>query len=532
MSARFDVVVIGAGANGLTAATLLARAGLKVTLLERAERVGGQGQIVEFAPGFRAAPLATDPGWCPPATTRALGIQLETAPAETSLSVAHSSGGFLTIPRSAARASEAIRPHSAADAAAWPAFTSRLRTLAGFLEVLYQHPAPDIHATSLADLRPLLEIGPRFRGLGRTNMIEFLRTLPLSVWELLDDWFESPAVKAAVAPGGVQDYQQGPRSGGTGFVLLHHLVGAPSGSIRGRLPWRSGPAAFSEAAEAAARQAGVALRTGAAVASIQVKDDAVRGVVLAGGAEIEAPAVLATGDPASTLLGLVDPVWLDPEFLLAVKNIRHRGCTGIVLYALDALPELPGADPGAWAGTLSLTPSVVALERAADAAKYGTASEAPHVELTAPTLLWPDLAPHGKQVVVARVQYAPYHLKEGAWDSTRRDRLADAATGVIDRAIPGFANRVLHRAVWSPLDLEERFSLYRGATTQGEMGLDQILFMRPVAGWANHTTPIEGLFLGGAGTHPGPGILGGPGTLAARRLIQWRKRRTPAGAKG
>jgi phytoene dehydrogenase-like protein len=196
-----------------------------------------------------------------------------------------------------------------------------------------------------------------------------------------------------------------------------------------------------------------------------------------------------------------------------------------VLYALDRLPEATGAGPGAWAGTLSLTPSVVALEQAADAAKYGTVSTAPHIELTAPTFLWPDLAPSGKQVVVARVQYAPYHLSGGGmWSPDRRDRLAETVTASIERAVPGFAASVLHRVALSPHDLEERFGVHRGAATQGELGLDQILFMRPVPGWANHTTPIEGLFLGGAGTHPGPGILGGPGTLSARRVLD-RKRR-------
>jgi phytoene dehydrogenase-like protein len=192
-----------------------------------------------------------------------------------------------------------------------------------------------------------------------------------------------------------------------------------------------------------------------------------------------------------------------------------------VLYALDAPPALAGLTPEALAGIVSLTPSLVALEKAADAAKYGTVSDAPHVELTVPTLTWPDLAGGGRHVLVARAQYAPYRLKGGAaWDATRRDALAEAVTRAIEAVAPGFASRILHRVAWSPRDLEERFGLREGAATQGELGLDQILFMRPVAGWGRHTTPIAGLHLGGAGTHPGPGVLGGPGWLAAGSVLK------------
>jgi phytoene dehydrogenase-like protein len=297
--------------------------------------------------------------------------------------------------------------------------------------------------------------------------------------------------------------------------------------VRGRLPWRGGPNAFTEAAERAARRKGVAIRAGAAVTAITVRDDAVAGVVVNGGEEIRARLVLSTADPARTLLEWVDPVWLDPEFLHAVRNIRHRGCTAHVLYALDALPAFPGlAGPEALAGVVSLTPSLVALERAADAAKYGTVSDHPHVELSVPTLLWPDLAAAGRHVMLARVQYAPYRLRGGeAWDASRREALAEVVTAAIESVSPGLRSRILHRVAWSPRDLEERYGLREGAASQGELGLDQILFMRPVAGWGRHATPIAGLYLGGAGTHPGPGVLGGAGWLAARRALAGRGRR-------
>jgi phytoene dehydrogenase-like protein len=524
--ASVDAVVVGAGANGLVAAARLAQAGRRVLVLEGTEATGGQAQTVEFAPGFSAAPLGLDPGWVPPGVSRSLGLTgLEPVSADTPLSVAAGPRAFLTLSRDPVRAATAIRERSPADAAKWPAFTGQLRALAAFLEFLYQGPAPDVDVASLRDLLPLLALGRRFRALGRRDMVELLRTLPMSVWELLDDWFECGPLKAAVAAGGVQGLQQGPRSGGTGLVLLHHLVGAPSGSVRDRVPWRSGPGAFTGAAEAAARRLGATVRTGARVARVVVRDEAVAGVVLAGGEEIATGAVLSTADPARTLLEWIDPVWLDPEFVRAVGNVRHRGCTAFVLYALEALPELPGlASREALAGVVSLTGDLAALERAADATKYGAVAERPHVELTVPTLLWSSLAPAGRHVLVARAHYAPYRLSEGGeWDQARGEALARAVTAAIEEVAPGFGSRVLHRAVLSPRDLEDRFGLREGSSSQGELALDQILFMRPVAGFGRHTTPIAGLYLGGAGTHPGPGILGGAGWLAAQRLLGQRR---------
>jgi len=530
--APFDVVVVGAGANGLVAATRLAKSGLRVLLLERSESLGGQGAVVEFAPGFRAAPLGIDPGWLPPSVARGLGLtSLAAESADAPLSVAIGPGSFLTLSRDASRAAEAIRVHSASDAAKWPAFVARLHRLAGFLGELYQTPAPDVGVTSIGDVPPLLALALKYRALGREEMIEFLRALPISVWEMLDDSFECAPLKAAVATGGIEDYRQGPRSGGTGYVLLHHLVGAPTGSVRGRLAWKGGPGAFTDAAEEAARRAGVTIRTGATVERITVRDDAATGVVLANGEEIAARAVLSTADVGRTLLEWVDPVWLDPEFMHALGNIRYRGCTAVVMYALDAPIEVPGlASPDALAGLVSLTPSVVALEKAADAAKYGEVSETPHVEITVPTIRTPGLADGGKQVLVARAQYAPYRLRDGVlWDPARREALADRVTAAIEAIAPGFSARVRHRVAMSPRDLEERFALREGSPACGELGLDQILFMRPVAGWGRHSTPIAGLYLGGAGTHPGPGVLGGAGWLAAKRLIDDRRNGTGKG---
>ena len=525
--ANLDSIVIGAGANGLTAAAALARAGLRVLVLEQGDTIAGQAATVEFAPGFGAAPLGLDGGWVPPVVQRGLGLgALERVHPATPYTVVVAPGELLPLHADAARAADAIRPHSTADAAGWPGFTAQLRRLAGFLEHVYELPPPDVGVASAREAWPLLGLARKLRGLGREDMTGFLRVMPMSVRQLAEDAFESMAVRTAIAASGVLDLRQGPLSGGTGYVLLHHLVGAQEGALRGRGVWRARPDAFAHAVEQAARTHGVTIRTDAHVERILIEDDAAAGVVLASGEEIRAPRVVSAADPARTLLGMVDPVWLDPELLLALRNIRFRGCTAFVLYALDALPELAGVDDarGALSGVVSLTPDLDTLERAADAAKYGRIPERPHVELSVPSLHWPDLAPAGRHVLLARVQYAPYRLRDGAaWDAARADALADAVTALIEEAAPCFSTRVLHRATLTPRDLEERYGLTEGAATHGELGLDQILFMRPVSGLAHYATPIDGLYLCGAGTHPGPGVAGGPGWLAARRALAHRR---------
>jgi len=517
----FDAIVIGAGINGLVAAAALGRAGRKVLVLERAERIGGQVRVEEFAPGFKAGSWSSDAGWVPPSIIETFNLKLDLVTPDVPLSV-RGPAGSLALASDPGRLSETLRPLSRTDADRWPQFATRVHRVAGFLEALYQLPAIDIATTSLRELVALLGVGRRFRSLGREDMTEVLRILPMSIQELLDDWFETSLLKAALGVGGVQDLRQGPRSGGTAFVFLHHLTGAPLGSMRGRGYWRAGPDALVGALDERAKGYGVSIRSQAKVAQILVREDAVAGVMLETGEEIRASVVVSTADPATTLRGMVDPVWLDPEFLRAVGNIKYRGCTAFVLYAMERLPEsLGGPDP--LDGVVSLTTDLVSLERASDAAKYGAVSDHPHVEYIVPTARWPALAPPGKHVILARVQYAPYALGEGAeWDASASDRLGHVITTALERAHPEFEDRVLYRQVVTPRDLERRDGLTQGALSQGELTLDQILFMRPVPGWARHRMPIAGLYLGGSGTHPGPGIAGGAGWLAARAVLDDR----------
>jgi phytoene dehydrogenase-like protein len=518
---KYDAIVIGAGPNGLVAAATLAKVGRRVVILESAEEIGGHTRTIEFAPGFRA-PLNEDCGWIPPNVAKAFGLRspsLKTVTRNISMSVAAIDGGRLTLPSEPSAAVESIRRLSERDAARWPAFVERLHKFTTILAELYQLAPPDIDLTSLREATSLLFVGRKLRALGRADMTEFLRVMPMSVQDLLDDTFENELLKAAVASCAIRDLQQGPRSGGTTYNLLHYMVGAPAGSVRARNWFLDGPDAFAKAAADAGRKHGVEFRTRSRVERIVVRDGAVTGVALTNGQEITAPIVLSTADPKRTLLGMVDPVWLDPDFLLAVKNVKLRGCTAFVLYAIDG--DIDDAAKS-FIATTSLTSSTTALEQAADAAKYGEVSKQPHVEFVCPTLRWPTLAPSGEHIIVARVQYAPYHLKNATWDADRTCAIKDQVTAMIARVIPGFEESILHRAVLTPRDIEERFGVTEGALTQGELTLDQILFMRPVPSWGRYAMPIDGLYLGGAGAHPGPGVLGGAGYLAARTALKGR----------
>jgi len=519
-----DAVVLGSGVDALVAAIVLGRSRRKVLVLEGAGSLGGELLAVEFAPGFRAVPLLRDAGWVPPRVARAVGLgELGDWASDPTIVAPADGGGWLELSRSVGATCQALRRFSSRDAERWPTFSARVRRLAGFLSAFYVAPPPRIDSTSLGELGSMLQLGTKLRGLGKTEMIELLRTVPMAAAEWLDEWFEGPVLKGALAAQAVTDLCQGPMSGGTAFTLLHHQVGSEAGVFGSRPTPKGGLGAFLSMLLGLARRAGVELRAGAGVRSIVVRGDRVGGVVLGDGEEIPCRDVISTADPYRTLLELLDPVHLDPELILAVRNIRFRGAAAKVLVALDGLPPIPGvANPEHHLrGQVSLTPSIRDLERAYDATKYGRISERPLVLARFPSLTEPELAPAGKQVAVLHLQYAPHRLRDSTWDR-EREALGDRAIRLVDEALPGFANRVLHRAVLAPPDLEREFGLREGAAAQGELMLDQILFMRPVAGWARSATPMPGLFLAGPGTHPGPGITGASGWLAARAVLRGR----------
>jgi phytoene dehydrogenase-like protein len=518
----YDAIILGSSPNELVAACTLAKAGQRVLVVDSRTTLGGTAALEEIAPGFRAEVVSPHNGWVSPRVVRDLGLDahgFEWSWADPCVFTPEADGPGLALWHDLGKSRDAIRKHSAADADKWEAFSTRMARLAGFLEALYTQEPPRIMSEQTGDLFTLMGLGFRLRRLGKVDMIELLRTLPMSVEDLLDDWFESDLLKATVGAGGITNIFQGPRSAGTCFVLLHHMVGRPAGAFRSRAVVKNERGHLASVLAAAAKQLGVESRTGVD-AHITVEDGRATGVVLGGGEAIAARVVVSGADPKRTFTQLIDPTELGPEFLDIVKNVKLRGVRAVVNLAIGELPKLKGADEAALRGTLSFAAHLDHLEHAFDDAKHGGVSKRLFLEATIPSLDDPSLAPRGKHVMSVAVQYAPYRLKDGTWDGPAREALADKVVATLNEYAPGFGASIEGRQVLTPKDLEERFGLTEGHLYGGELTLDQILFMRPLPGWAHYRTPIEGLLMCGDSTHPGGALAGLAGANAAREILK------------
>src|SRR6185503_8940766 len=417
-------------------------------------------------------------------------------------------GRAMVLWHDTARAAQQIRAFSAKDADQYPQFVASIARISGVLREIAAAPPPSIDAPGAADAVALLKAGRKFRALGKADAYRLLRWLPMAAADLVGEWFEDDLLKATIAAGGILGSFLGPWSAGSGALLLLLAAGEGHPLANG---WFvvGGPGALADSLAGAARQAGAEIRTGAEVVRIDAKDGAVTGVTLANGESIAARAVASNADPKRTLLGLVDPTELDPEFVRRIQNIRAHGTLAKINYAVSA--------------RIRLARDIDGIERAFDAAKYGRIAHEPWIELTIPSLAEPSLAPPGSHVVSAYVQYAPYRLRDSNWDA-ERESLAINATATIARYAPGFHASIVGREVITPLDLERKYGLTGGHIFHGELSLDQWFVTRPSLGWARYATPIKNLFLCGTGTHPGSGLDGRSGALAAAEIARALRR--------
>ena len=521
----YDAIVIGAGHNGLVAAAYMARAGLEVLVVERRELVGGTAVTEQIFPGFDFDAGAHRIGSLHPALVGDLALArhgVEIVQADPTVFSPCLDGGHLLLWRDPRQSVEEIRKLSKADAEAWVPFGRLISKAAGLLQAAGSVTPPDVTGRDVGDLWSMLKLGARLRGLGKKDMVEVLRLIPMSVSELLDDWFETDILKGTLAASGIAGMFQGPMAAGTAHSLLSHHVGHEVGVLRPTTRVRGGVGVLTEALASAAKEHGVQVRTGQAVERVIVKEGRAVGVALESGEEIGARRVISNADPRRTFMSLVDPVHLPPEFVRKVQNIRFKGTCAKVHLVLGELPKFNGtaADGPHLNGVVSISPSVEYLERAYDDAKYGEPSRRPYLEVSIPSVTDSEMAGSGGHAVSILAQYAPYHLKEGTWDSARRDALGDSVVRTLSEYAPNVESAVLQRHVMTPLDLEETYGLTEGNVYHGEITLDQLFFMRPVPGFARYRSPVEGLYMCGAGTHPGGGVTGVPGYNAAREIVK------------
>jgi len=528
---RYDAIVIGGGHNGLTCAAYLARAGRKVLVLERRHVLGGAAVTEEVFPGFKFSVCSYVVSLLRPEIIRELDLPrhgMELLPLDGTLTPMPS-GDYLWRVNDHYKTRREIARHSRLDAEAYDEYGKAMIEMGRFAKPILSMLPPDPTSLDPRGLLELLSIGKRFRGMRAHDRVNQVQLLTMSAVDFLDQWFETDVLKATMSASGIIGTFLGVRSPGTAYVLLHHYMGEIDGAFRSWGLSRGGTGAVSDAIAAAAREFGADIRTEATVARILTKNGRAIGVVLDNGDEITANVVVSSVDPNLTFLKFMDARELPDDFVEGVKRYKYRGSSGKVNLALDGLPDFkcfPG--PGAHLrGAISISPSVDYMERAYDDAKYGEFSKHPYIDMVIPSLTDPSVAPPGKHVMSCFVQYAPYDLREPGtgnrkpelWD-IQREAFGDAVVNTIAEYAPNIKDRILHRQVLTPLDIERDFGLTEGNIFQGELTLEQLFFLRPVPGWAQYTTPIDRLYMCGSATHPGGGIMGAPGRNAAERILR------------
>jgi phytoene dehydrogenase-like protein len=521
---KYDVIVIGGGHNGLVNAAYLARAGKKVLVLERRHVLGGAACTEEVFPGFKFSVCSYVVSLLRPEIIRDLDLPrhgLEILPLDGTFTPMLN-GDHLWRVNDHGKTHREIARHSKLDAEAYDEFGKSMQAMCRFVKPILSMVPPDPATLNPKELMKLLFLGRRFQSLSSEDKYNQVQLMTMSAIDFLDQWFETDVLKATMSASGIIGTFLGVRSPGTAYVLLHHYMGEIDGAFRSWGFARGGTGAISNAIADAAREAGVEIRTQAAIAQIIVKHGKAKGVVLASGDEIYADIISSSVDPRLTFVKMIEKGNLPDDFLEEINRYEFRGSSGKVNLALDALPNfkaMPG--PGAHLrGAISISPSVEYMERAYGDAKYGNFSRRPYIDMVIPTLTDPSVAPPGKHILSCFVQYAPYKLRPGLdWDD-QKEAFGNNVINTIAEYAPNIKDIILHKQVITPLDLEREWGLTEGNIFQGELSLEQLFFLRPVPGYAQFRTPIKNLYMCGSATHPGGGIMGGPGRLAALEILK------------
>lgn len=526
MPTNYDAIIIGAGHNGLVTAAYLARAGHRVLVLERRDLVGGCCITEEVWPGFKVSSAAYVNSLLRPEIIKELELKkygFEMLPRSPSSFTPFPDGRYLMMGPDHEMTLKEIGKFSRKDAENYPKYEAMLTRVADFLEPMLTQTPPDPFSNRLGDLWKVGKMGFGFRGLGRDVATDAVEIMTGAARPILDRWFESDELKATISTDAVIGAFAPPSHPGTAYVLFHHVMGECNG-VRGVWGYvRGGMGTISTSIAKAAQAKGAEIKLNAEVGRILVRGGQATGVALKDGTEFHAPRVISGADANVTFVKLMDPADLPADFLARVKAIDYSSATVKINVALSEPPQftaLPGTGVGPQHhGTMHVCPGLDYIEHAYDDAKYGKPAANPMLECTMATALDDTLAPPGKHILSMFVQYAPYHLKDTTWDA-ERDRFADRCFDVLDEYAPNFKRSVIGRQVFAPPDMEKAWGITGGNIMQGSMSLSSMSSFRPVAGYANYRTPVRGLYMCGAATHPGGGVMGACGLNAAREILR------------
>jgi phytoene dehydrogenase-like protein len=528
----YDAVVVGGGHNGLTAAAYLARAGLATLVLERRDIVGGCCVTEEIAPGCRVSTTSYIASMLRPEVISDLRLAeygLRMVPCDPAIQVPFPDGHVVPWWSDRERAKAEFKKISAKDAETFIKVDDRLKKLARYLQPFFMEPPPEIDTRSMRGWGDLFRVGKKFRGISSDEVSQLISFLTGSLGEFLDHNYESEKIKTMFLANNVYGKHGGPYQPGTAIGLLFHLLSGGDHELQGFYGHvMGGMGAITQALASSGKKLGVEIRTSAPVAHIDVRDGRARGVVLEDGTEIRARIVLSNADPKRTFLKMMAASELPDEFLHSIRGIKMEGPCAKVNLVLNAEPRFTGTSPTATAlerTFYTLVPSLAFAERCYDIAKFGEIPEELWVDCVVSSNADPSLAPAGKHILTCFVQYVPYHLREGDWDENR-ELLGNRVINKIAEYAPNVPNAIVARQVLTPLDLERTYGLTEGNIFHGDLRLEQLFFMRPVSGWSQYRTPVDGLYLCGAGTHPGGGVTGAPGHNASHQVLRdWKKGR-------